>query len=423
MPGHSFRTLFFVQTILLSAFSCAPRGGSELAVGWEALENVRGRFRVVIVIDISCQKHFLKEELEELARDNVEIHFFDKGGFLAELTRKIPFGRSFYYWLWQAALPTYCWARVDEKEVSLIHHVTWAKFTIPTRLARGKTPLIIGPVGGGETFPYCLSRILSPRGLCLEVIRTFSLIGFCRLPGFRKSCESADLILAATNETKSWIERFAPKSAVKVMTQVSVPESAFVPEKPDAEQGFQVLSVGRFLDWKGFSLVIRAFFLSPDNVTSLVLVGDGPERKRLEKLASNLKKDGKVVSFTGWLSSAEVGKYFQESNIFSFGSLHDSGGFVVLEAMAAGLPVVCMDCGGPSHFVTETTGAKVSPKLGARVEEQLSSEMKRFADMTSEDFSYFSNQAKLRARQFSSKEMRIKMNSIYQELGLVGEVK
>jgi glycosyltransferase involved in cell wall biosynthesis len=50
-----------------------------------------------------------------------------------------------------------------------------------------------------------------------------------------------------------------------------------------------------------------------------------------------------------------------ECDVLAHPSLHDSGGWVCLEAMAAGRPVVCLDLGGPGVQVTSETGIKVTP--------------------------------------------------------------
>jgi glycosyltransferase involved in cell wall biosynthesis len=50
------------------------------------------------------------------------------------------------------------------------------------------------------------------------------------------------------------------------------------------------------------------------------------------------------------------------SDVFLFPSLRDGGGAVVVEAMAAGKPVICMDLAGPGLHVTENCGIKVSPQ-------------------------------------------------------------
>jgi glycosyltransferase involved in cell wall biosynthesis len=84
----------------------------------------------------------------------------------------------------------------------------------------------------------------------------------------------------------------------------------------------------------------------------------------LERLASELGVH-RAVGFLGALPRSEVIEKLTECDVLLHPSLHDSAGWVCLEAMAAGRPVVCLDLGGPSLLVAHETGIKVaahSPK-------------------------------------------------------------
>ena len=106
-----------------------------------------------------------------------------------------------------------------------------------------------------------------------------------------------------------------------------------------------MLYVGQLLPLKGVALAIRTLTLLPE--WHLVLCGDGPDRARLEKLARRLGVRGRV-RFLGRRSREEARRLMKDSgDVLIFPSLHDEGGFAVVEALAAGLPVVCLDRGGP----------------------------------------------------------------------------
>jgi glycosyltransferase involved in cell wall biosynthesis len=75
------------------------------------------------------------------------------------------------------------------------------------------------------------------------------------------------------------------------------------------------------------------------------LLGDGPERDALTALVAELGL-GERVRMPGHLPRPEVLRLLAESHVLVHPSLHESGGGVCLEAMAAGRPVVCFDLGG-----------------------------------------------------------------------------
>jgi glycosyltransferase involved in cell wall biosynthesis len=85
------------------------------------------------------------------------------------------------------------------------------------------------------------------------------------------------------------------------------------------------------------------------------LIGDGPQRSALERLAVNLGVADRV-RFWGRLPRGQALARLAACSVLVHPSLHDSGGWVCLEAMAAGLPVICLDLGGPSLLVSEESG-------------------------------------------------------------------
>ena len=84
---------------------------------------------------------------------------------------------------------------------------------------------------------------------------------------------------------------------------------------------------------------IKVYESAPD--TRLVIVGDGPDIKRLQSVSKSHLPDKKII-FAGFISNEEKPLYYQMANIFLFSSLTDTQGIVILEAMASGLPIVAL---------------------------------------------------------------------------------
>ena len=99
-----------------------------------------------------------------------------------------------------------------------------------------------------------------------------------------------------------------------------------------------MLYVGRLSPEKEIDVLIKAYFSMKKNTQQdikLVIVGDGPERNRLEMLCQG----GEVV-FTGNLSGLKLAQAYASANVFVFASQVETFGNVVLEAMASGLPII-----------------------------------------------------------------------------------
>jgi len=91
------------------------------------------------------------------------------------------------------------------------------------------------------------------------------------------------------------------------------------------------------------------------------VLGDGPERSRLEQLVKSLGIE-KAVSFRGWVSHSEVLNRLRSADVMVFPSIRDFGAGVVFEALATGAVPVVADFGGPGDIVSPDMGFKVPLK-------------------------------------------------------------
>jgi len=131
----------------------------------------------------------------------------------------------------------------------------------------------------------------------------------------------------------------------------------------------KLIYAGRLLPWKGVHLALRAMALVVNRERAeLTIVGKGPEEAtlRAEVLRLNLKE---FVHFAPWMPKSEVLGLYSSHDALLFPSLHDSGGTVVMEAIAHGKPVICLDLGGPPVTVDEHCARIVSTR--GRTEEQV----------------------------------------------------
>jgi rhamnosyl/mannosyltransferase len=122
-----------------------------------------------------------------------------------------------------------------------------------------------------------------------------------------------------------------------------------------------VVSVGRLVYYKGFEVLIRAMASVRGK---LVIVGEGPLRGELERLAAQLGVTENVV-FAGEINNASLTTYYHAADLFALASVarSEAFGIVQIEAMAAGLPVVntSLDSGVPFVSVDGKTGLTVPP--------------------------------------------------------------
>jgi hypothetical protein len=115
-----------------------------------------------------------------------------------------------------------------------------------------------------------------------------------------------------------------------------------------------ILGIGRFIPKKGFDILIKAFALVKNRFPDLklFLVGDGPERSRLEAICGDLGLKESVL-FCGLMENKDVPKILMSCEFFVLPSRKEPFGIVILEAMATKKAVIAMDVGGVPEIVQD----------------------------------------------------------------------
>ena len=351
--------------VLLSAYHCEPGRGSEFGIGWGWAQQA-ARFHEVWVVTCGEHRPAIERALSVQPLPNAHFIFLDWPRW-GKIMRIGPLGGNIFYYAWQIAA-YFVGRRLHRREsFDLVHHVTYACYWRPSFLALLPVPFIWGPVGGGESAPRTFWPSFSLRGKIFELARDLGRMMLECDPFVRHAARKATICLVTTEETAKRMRKLGCRR-VSVLTQVGLPQEDIrrLATIPLCHSGpFRLISIGRLVHWKGFHLSVRAFseFHRQFPASEYWIIGDGPERKALEGLALQLGV-AESVRFWGWLARPEGFQKLAECDALVHPGLHESGGCVCSEAMAAGRPVICLDLGGPALQVTRETGIKV-PALTA----------------------------------------------------------
>ena len=329
--------------ILAFDYACEPGEGSEPEAGW-AWARILARLGDTWVVTRANNRGPIEAALPATPeRDRLHFVFVDLPPW-ARFWKKGGRGIHLYYLLWQiAALRA---ARRLHRQVgfTLTWHLTFANAWLGSLAPLVGPPFVYGPVGGGVGMPPPrLVRMLGGRALRFELARAAARgIGRYVNPFARLAWVRARLVLVQNRETASWLPR-RHRGKVSVFPN-PVLDATLERERVGGDPP-TALFVGRLLAWKGAALALESIASTRD--WRLLVCGAGRDERQIEELAARLGLEGRV-RFLGPKPREEVLRLMRsEADVLLFPSLREEAGWVVVEALASGIPVVCLDRGGP----------------------------------------------------------------------------
>jgi glycosyltransferase involved in cell wall biosynthesis len=403
--------------ILMSAYSCEPGRGSEPGVGWNIVREVARHHQVWVLTRPDESKDIIEAELARNPVPNLHFVYFTLPIWGDGWRWGESGAMQIHYYLWQ--IQAYFVARRLHQEIGfdVAHHVTFVKYSTPSFLSLLPIPFVWGAVGGGESAPQPFWQDFSWRAKAYEWARTAArqigeLDPFVRLTGQRSA-----IVRATTEDTAERLRRLGVRDVqIVIGLGLASEEIAQLAQSPmPSDPPVRFISMGRLLHWKGFHLGIRAFAQANLAGAEYWICGDGAEKAQLKALAVELGV-ATQVKFWGELPRSATLEKLGACHVLVHPSLHDSGGWVCLEAMAAARAVLCLDLGGPGVLVTEETGIKIPALNPEQTVRGLASAMVRLA-VNEELRSQLGNAGQRRVQeQYSWQAKGEELSALYQSL-------
>ncbi len=406
--------------VLVSAYACSPVRGAEANVAWNLVRELSQRHELwVLTREINRQA--IEGSGEEWT-GRVRWVYLDPPralSFWRRGNRGIP---PFYLW-WQWLARKRARALLAERSFDVIHHVTFGTYLVPSPLSDLGVPLVFGPVGGGEETPAGLAGEFRLAGRWEEFLRRVARSKVGKVGVFRHWYQATAWTLAATPATREALERLGVRR-LSMMPQSATGGDAverFVREHPERRkrhaETIRLITASRLVHWKAVDMAVEAVSLARAKGLDvcLTILQEGPE---LEALKRHVRRSGMedVVEFAGRLPDLEeVFQRMVDSDALLHPALHEAFGQACLEALALGVPVICLDWGGPGMIVDEGCGFKVEPGDRAGTVAALAEAIVELAarKRAGEDFSAA---ARERAKRFQWSRMREEIEGYYRRV-------
>jgi glycosyltransferase involved in cell wall biosynthesis len=267
-----------------------------------------------------------------------------------------------FYYPFYVAFEWQAWrqmrGRVRAREFDVVLRLLPVPAVLPSPFAfflrNGPIPFVIGPVNGGLPWPQGFSQAEKQKEW-ISGLRNF----YRFLPFARSTYRHAAAIIAGSSQTYAEFAAYREKLFFLPENGISrnlLPDSV---GDPGRRSRLELIFVGGLVPYKACDLALRAAApILRNDLARFTIVGDGPERTRLEELARSLGIE-RAVSFCGSLGHAEAMERMRSAEVLVFPSVREFGGAVILEALATGVVPVVVDFGGPGDVVRPEIGFKV----------------------------------------------------------------
>ncbi len=353
--------------ILLLAPSCNPEGISVPFVSYSHAAALAELHDVTLVIGSSVERAVRRADEKFRTIEVVRTPLLDR--IFAWCFRKF-FRSNFasqaltaFSYPFSLAFELKAWGQLRRRifagEFDLVLRVLPITAVLPSPFAfllrNGPIPFVIGPINGGLPFVQGFAQAEKQKEWISRLRKLYKWFPFAR-----STYRNAAAIIAASSHTYSEFSTFRDKLFFIPENGVSEDICSDRIREGDGQGKMELIFVGGLIPCKGCDLAIRAAApLLRTGASRLRILGDGPERLRLESLVKELSIDH-AVTFSGWVPHAEVIDRLRTSDVLVFPSVRDFGGGVIFEALATGVVPVVVDFGGPGDVVLPETGFKVS---------------------------------------------------------------
>jgi glycosyltransferase involved in cell wall biosynthesis len=221
-------------------------------------------------------------------------------------------------------------------------------------LRKGPIPFVIGPINGGLPYVQGFSQASNEKQWISGLRNLYRFLPFARC-----TYRNAAAIIAASSQTYAEFAAYRDKLFFVPEPGIGRSQCSDNPRSLEPGAKLELIFVGGLIPCKACDLALRAAApLLRCDLARFSILGDGPERNRLEQLARSLGIEN-AVSFCGWVSHSEAFRRLRSADVLVFPSVRDFGAGVVFEALATGAVPVVADFGGPGDIVHPEVGYKV----------------------------------------------------------------
>lgn len=323
------------MNVLFSSFTCKSDSGSESETSFQILLcALKLGYKVTVVTQ---EKHItrINDNIPEQYLLNLNCIAVRSPALLSiRCLEKKKFSLYIRYLVFQHDVGKLI-KKYTTNEFDIVHHTSFGNIWLPIGLRKASIPIVIGPVGGMGRIPLNLWKYLGIVGIVNEISHRFiSFLGF-QMYG-KEILRTAKFILSANISDMQLFSKYSKNIALKPHP---IFESSFgVANNESLSKSDLIVYAGRLIHWKGLVALIHAFESVAKDL-KLIIIGKGPDLKRLKRISARRGLENKVV-FIGELPKNQVLNYLKSARLVVNPSFRDSSGWLLAEALSLGVPAI-----------------------------------------------------------------------------------
>lgn len=370
--------------LLVSAFACHPGMGSEDGVGWGWVTGLAAHHEVHVIT-----RDYRRADIEAARAERpvakLTFHYTDPPPWMIFWKTG---SRNFmiYALLWQFFALALALRLSARQRFDIVQHLTYGNLWLPSFLFLVPGTYVLGPVGGGVV-PEAFSADYRLRERLVEAVR-FLVQRYLRWVNLPMLCNMfrARLILARTEETLALLPGWARRKATLVPeTALDLARFPYDPQqRRDLCRSATLVLVyaGRILSLKNLHLAVTGFRELLRRYPQLAgrirfdIYGEGPYLPVCRQLAG----EEESIVFHGFLERDLLMERLRQAHLFVHLSVKDTAATAPMEAMALGLPVICVNSGGMGNLVDDACGVLLEPSHPGQIVESLVEVLRELAE-------------------------------------------
>jgi glycosyltransferase involved in cell wall biosynthesis len=349
-------------SIVLNAYACAPKRGSEPGMAWNWVIHL-AKYCKLHVITEGEWRDDIEAALGKLPySENIKFYYNPVSDEIRQMCWNQGDWRFYYYYRkWQKEALHIAKTIIQNNSIDIVHQLNMIGFREPGYLWKIENkPFVWGPIGGLKQFPISYLESASLKMKLFNLLKNqLNLFQLKQSKRVDKALKRANLLISSIPDSYNALKKH------KGYESIIIPETGCYTTDIERSLNFEneefhILWVGKFDFRKQLILALKALAETKNKKIILDIYGDGSIVQKLQakQLAVTLNITNQVI-WHGNQSNEQVMNAMQESHLFFFTSVNEDTSTVVLEALSNNLPVLCFDACGFGAVVDENIGIKI----------------------------------------------------------------